>query len=177
MQQYPHQYHQQEQRQLDAFLARVMKRLTVSRTALRTTTRYFDAYSVEQTPGGQARAVILPYSDYLCALAAGHGATTRTEYLRSVEMTAADHEQDANECSKMLQRSNFFLDRTTSKALPNTSTIITRSIVERSKTAVTKKIASTTSPSLLRRATNARYLLMSRNGYIPASESPADGWD
>ena len=67
------------------------------------------------------------------------------------------YEQDANECSKMLQRSNF-LDRTTSKALPNTSTIITRSIVERSKTAVTKKIASTASPSVSRRATNARYL-------------------
>ena len=68
MQQYPHQFHQQEQRQLDTFLAHVMKRLTVSRTALRTTTRYFNAYSVERTPGGQARAVILPYADSLCAL-------------------------------------------------------------------------------------------------------------
>ena len=69
------------------------------------------------------------------------------------------NEQDANECSKMLQRSDF-LDRTTSKALPNTSTIITRSIVERSKTDVTKKIASSTSPqaSVSRRAMNARYL-------------------
>ena len=67
------------------------------------------------------------------------------------------YEQDANECSKMLQRSNF-LDRTTSKALPNTSTIITRSIIKYSKTAVTKKIASTASPSVSRRAMNARYL-------------------
>ena len=48
------------------------------------------------------------------------------------------NEQDANECSKMLQLSNF-LDRTTSKALPNTSMIITRSIDKRSKIAVTKK--------------------------------------
>ena len=54
------------------------------------------------------------------------------------------YEQDANGCSKILQRSNF-LDRTTSKALPDTSTIITRSIVKLSKIAVAKKIASTAS--------------------------------
>ena len=75
---------------------------------------------------------------------------------------------------KMLRQSNF-LDRTTSKALQDTSTIITGSIGKLSKIAVAKKIASTTSPSVLRRATNALYL--SRNGYVPASESPADGWD
>ena len=57
------------------------------------------------------------------------------------------YEQDAHECSKMLQRSNF-LDRTTSKALPDTSTIITRPIGKLSKIAVAKKIASTASPLL-----------------------------
>ena len=58
------------------------------------------------------------------------------------------NEQDANECSKMLQRSNF-QDRTTSKALPTTRTIVTRSIDKRSNIAVTKKIASTASPERL----------------------------
>ena len=97
------------------------------------------------------------------------GHTFRADLMKS---NIFRYEQDANECSKMLQRSNF-LDRTTSKALPTTRTIITRSIVERSKTAVTKKIASTTLPqaSVSRRAMNARY------NYIPASELPADGSD
>ena len=104
MQQYPHQYHQQEQRKLDAFLAHVMKRLAVSRKAQHITTQYFNAHTVEQTPGGKARAIILPYSDYLCALAAGHGATTRTEYLRSVEMTAADFEAIAAETPRQRAR-------------------------------------------------------------------------
>ena len=40
--------------------------------------------------------------------------------------------------AKMLQRSNF-LDRTTSKALQDTSKIITRPIVKRCKIVVTKK--------------------------------------
>ena len=71
------------------------------------------------------------------------------------------YEQDANECSKMLQRSNF-LDRTTSKALPDTSTIITRSIVERSKIAVTKKIALTALPSV----SKLTHYLLSQNLFL-----------
>ena len=59
------------------------------------------------------------------------------------------YEQDAHECSKMLQRSNI-LDQTTSKALPDTSTIITRPIGKLSKIAVAKKIASNASPSALK---------------------------
>ena len=59
------------------------------------------------------------------------------------------YEQAAHECSKMLQRSNI-LDQTTSKALPDTSTIITRSIVKLSKIAVAKKIALTASPPALK---------------------------
>ena len=62
--------------------------------------------------------------------------------------------------------------------------ILERSLQDRllnlavTKIAVTMKIASTSLP-LLRLVTfwqsSARYLLKSRNGYAPASESPADG--
>ena len=65
------------------------------------------------------------------------------------------YEQDANGLSRMQTDAlkcfsdRIFWDRTTSKALPDTSTIITRLIVKGSKIAVTKKIASTASPFAL----------------------------
>ena len=100
------------------------------------------------------------------------------------------YEQDATGCSKMLQRSNF-LGRTTSKALPDTGTIITRSIVKHSKIAVTKENRFDSKENRFDCITfcpevtfchvvswkgqDARHLLKSPHGYAPASESPADG--
>ena len=83
--------------QLDAFLARVMAHLTVSRTALRTAFRYLNPYVIADTASGQARADLIQFPEFIHTLADGRGADTRPEYVRLVERVASDFETLAAE--------------------------------------------------------------------------------
>ena len=81
--------------QLDAFFGHVMKYLAISRAALNTTYRYLDPYA--DNDHVRARYGMLGYTPTMRALAAGVGAATREEHVRSVQRIAADLEAIAAE--------------------------------------------------------------------------------